>query len=531
MRPRIVLFSPGFLCGIRFRAYFRPIRGPEQVLPSAKEGRVTGVEDEGELGKANFILRSVRGWRQDDEARAAGTTQAAISNLERGEARTSLVGLEELAGAMGYPPQSGRRTVAFLQLLRGDAAAGRSPSVASAMDTLDGIAFDAALELARASEPLVGAGLTVAGRPATPPESPAEARRIAVELWARLRPYPHAIRQRLVQEGREYQSFAVCEFLCAESEKAAADSVNAAVELAELALFVASLVDGDPSWRARLEGYAGAYLGNAIRVGGALQFAERTFASALPLWEAGAASDPGILDPIRLLDLEASLRKDQRRLFEALALLERALATGPAPETTGRLLIKKAGTLEKLGRNEEALAVLAEAAPLVEGAGRERLRFGIRFGVVVNLCALGRYDEAKRLLPSVQAMAAPLDKRLDLLRVRWLQAKVTGGLGRTDEAVETLASVKEEFADLGIAYDAALATLELAVLLLDHGRTAEVRELADQSKRIFDVQGVAREALATLEVFREAAAREALTAAFVRKLLDELDGRGGTRRD
>src|SRR5690242_3876489 len=123
---------------------------------------MTGDEDEGDLGKANFILRSVRGWRQDDEARAAGTTQAAISNLERGETRTSLAGLEELAGAMGYPPRSGRRTVAFLQSLRTDTAAGRSTSTARAMDTVAGIAFDAALDFARASAPLVERALTLA---------------------------------------------------------------------------------------------------------------------------------------------------------------------------------------------------------------------------------------------------------------------------------------------------------------------------------------------------------------------------------
>jgi transcriptional regulator with XRE-family HTH domain len=482
------------------------------------------VDDEGEIGKANFILRSVRGWRQEDEARAAGTTQAAISNLERGESRSSLAGLEELAGAMGFPARSGRRTVAFLQSLRTDDAPGCPSSAARAMETQAGFAFDAALELAQATAPLVKAALaTASGRLGTSSEEPVEARRRAAELWERLRPYSHVVQRQLVQEGREYQSFALCEFLCAESEKAAADNVMTAVELAELALLVARLVPGEPGWRARLEGYSSGHLANAIRVSGALQLAEQTLAPARRLWEAGAASDPGILDPIRLLDLEASLRKDQRRLDEALAVLDRALATAPAPEATGRLLIKKAGTLEKLGRNAEALAILAEAAPLVEGADNQRLPVVVRFGVIVNLCGLARYDEAERLLPEVQAMAVPQGKRLDLLRLRWLEGRVAGGLGRTDEAVGKLAAVKEEFADLGIAYDAALATLELAVLLLDHGRTAEVRELAEQSKRIFDAQGVAREALATLEVFREAAAREALTATFVRRLLAELD--------
>ena len=493
---------------------------------------MSGADDEGDIGKANFLLRSVRGWRQEDEARAARTTQAAISNLERGASRTSLDELDELAGVMAFPPRSGRRAVAFLDSLRTRAAAERSPSVARAVETLTGIAFDAALELARAAEPLAGAALAAAGgRPGAPPASPAEARRQAVELWERLRPYPHAVRRRLVQEGSEYQSFALCELLCAESARTATDSAEDAIELAKLALLVARLVPGELGWRARLEGYSGGHLANAIRVGGALQFAEQTLALALRLWEAGAPTDPGILDPIRLLDLEASLRKDQRRLSEALALLDRALATGPAPEPTGRLLIKKAGTLEKLGRHEEALAILAEAAPLVEAAENSRLPVVVRFGVIVNLCGLARYDDAERLLPGVRAAVTAQGRKLDRLRFRWLEAKVAGGLGRIDEAAVKLAAVQSEFADLGIAYDAALATLELAVLLLDHGRTAEVRELAEQSKRIFDAQGVAREALATLEVFREAAAREALTAAFVRRLLDDLDGRGESPRD
>ncbi len=485
---------------------------------------MSGADDQGAIGKANFILRSVRGWRQEDEARVAGTTQAAISNLERGESRSSLADLDDLADSMGFPPRSGRRAVAFLESLRTDDASGCSPSVARAMVTQASLAFDAALELARAAGPFVRAALaTVGGPPAPPPQDPAEARRQAVDLWQRLRPYPHAVLWRLVEEGREYQSFALCELLCAESARAAADSTRGAIELAELALLVARLVPGEPVWRARLEGYSGAHLANAIRVAGDLPCAKQTFALALRLWEAGAPSDPGILDSIRVLDLWASLLKADRHLDESLAVLDRALATHPSREATGRLLINKAGTLEKLGRHEEALAILADTAPLVERADNPRLPVVVRFGVIVNLCGLARYDEAERLLPEVQAMAVPQGKRLDLLRLRWLEGRVAGGLGRTDEAVGKLAAVKEEFADLGIAYDAALATLELAVLLLDHGRTAEVRELAEQSKRIFDAQGVAREALATLEVFREAAAREALTATFVRRLLAELD--------
>jgi len=487
-------------------------------------------DEPGDFGRAVLILRSLRGRQQEDLARAAGMAQSKVSDVERGRVPLSLAELEQVSSALRFAPTAGRRTVAFLRSLRADATAIESSlSLARWLGPFTGAAFDRALDLVRAAEALLLAELRAAG-----PEPAAarlgrheveEARRLAAELWARLAPYTPEVRRILVEEGREFQSFALCELVCAESAKAAADNADQAIELAELALRIAGLVAGRPRWRARLEGYAGAHLANALRVKGDLLAADRALAGALRLWEAGAASDPGILDPVRLLDLEASLRKDQRKLTQALALLDRALATNPASKIAGRLLIKKASTLEKLGQNEEALAVLGAAAPLVEGAGNERLRFGLRFGVVVNLCELGRHAEAEPLLAEVRAMASRLAYELDLVRVTWLEGRAAAGLGRTDEAVEALEYAQGELARRGIAYDAALATLELAVFLLGHGHIAEVKRLAEQSKAVFDAQGVGREALATLKVFRKAVAREVLTAALARQLFDKLSGK------
>jgi len=488
---------------------------------------MTASDEECDRGKAHFVLRSVKGYRQDDVARAAGTTQGAISRLEQGDAHSSATELERLAGAMGYAPGAGRRTVEFLKSLCVDAAAWERCASTAPFRLFAGTVFDRALDLARGAEALLSAKRHAsASEPAPTLCEVAAARRRAVELWARLAPYPHALKRALVLEGREFQNWALCELVCAESAKAAADSAEDALALAELAVLIARLVEGTPGWRARLEGYAGIHHANALRVTGDLTRAKQTIAPALRLWDSGAANDPGILDPIRVLDLEASLLKADRRLPEALALLDRALATGPDPGTAGHLLMNKASTLEKLGCNETALAVLAEAAPLVEGAGRERLRFGVRFGIVVNLCELGRHAEAEPLLAEVRDLAVGLGLKLYLRRLRWLEGRVAGGLGRTEEAIATLTAVKDEFADQGIAYDAALATLEIAVLLLDHGRTAEVKRLAEQSKKIFDAQGVAREALATLQVFRQAVAREAITAALARRLMEDLRGTG-----
>jgi len=72
-----------------------------------------------------------------------------------------------------------------------------------------------------------------------------------------------------------------------------------------------------------------------------------------------------------------------------------------------------------------------------------------------------------------------------------------------------------------IAYDAALATLELAVFLAAQGRTAEVKELAAETAPIFKAQCVERERLGALTLFRQAADEERLTAALARRLVRE----------
>jgi hypothetical protein len=70
-----------------------------------------------------------------------------------------------------------------------------------------------------------------------------------------------------------------------------------------------------------------------------------------------------------------------------------------------------------------------------------------------------------------------------------------------------------------MAYDAALVTMEMAVFHLQAGRTGEVKRLAREMKPIFDAEGVHREALAALQLFREAAEREAATVAMTRRIV------------
>lgn len=288
--------------------------------------------------------------------------------------------------------------------------------------------------------------------------------------------------------------------------------------LAQLAVEVARRVPGDAGWRSRVEGRARAHLANAWRVAGKLPVADTEFARALHLWEAGATSDPGLLDPVRMLDLEASLRKDQRRLPQALDLLDRALATRPAPEVEGRLLIKKGCVLEKLEHYQEALAVLERAAPLADAAPDRRLALVWRFDWLVSLCHLGRHAEAESRLGDVRALTGRVGKGLDSVRLIWLEGRIATGLGRAEEALAAFEHVRAELSSRRIAYDTAHVILDIAVLLAEQGRKVEVRELAREAAWIFETQEVHREALRALAIFRRAAERDRLSPDLARSI-------------
>ncbi|HSN88143.1 MAG TPA: hypothetical protein VL025_15395, partial [Thermoanaerobaculia bacterium] len=129
-----------------------------------------------------------------------------------------------------------------------------------------------------------------------------EERREAGEQWERLRRLSPRERRALVESERDFQNWALCERLCAESEKAAADEASRALELADLALRVAQLVPGEEEARSQIQGYAWAFVGNARRVAGNLRDADEAFARSHVFWEAGVAAASNPLDESRLLD-------------------------------------------------------------------------------------------------------------------------------------------------------------------------------------------------------------------------------------
>lgn len=323
-----------------------------------------------------------------------------------------------------------------------------------------------------------------------------------------LKRLPDADRLPLVETAWELQTWALCERIAEEAVEAASRDLKEAFHWAEVARQIALRVKGPDGWRRRLLGYAAAVYANTLRVAGKLKTADKAMKEAKRLWRTGTDPDY-ILDPGRLLDLEASLRRDQRRFKETLLILDSALLVSRAP---ARILIKKGFTLEVMGDYEGAVEALLEAGPRLDKRSEPRFWYTQRFNLAVNFSHLGRHMEAHDLLERVREVVINLGDEIFLHRVTWLEGRLAAGLGRQEEARLLLEQARRAFAAKGMFYDVALALMEHAGLLLKEGRTAEVKALALHLRQVFQSEDVHQEALSALRLFREAVEREEATA-------------------
>jgi transcriptional regulator with XRE-family HTH domain len=450
------------------------------------------------------MLRAFSGRTQEQLAADLGVTQSLIAQIELGEVSPSPEHLYAMAKRAGITlPEAEvllRQHEAFLRAPR---RRGRS-----AEDLFDGLAE----ELRSRARAAYRRFLTLP----LPESAPrAEDRLRAEELFSRLEGLPPKARRVVVRVAEAYQTWALCEKSSHASARAASRDLEEAAAWGRLAEQIAKLVRGPEAWRRRVQGYAAAHVANVLRVRGDLKAADAAFEQAERLWHSGA--DPaGVLDPGRLLDLEASLRRAQRRFDEALALLDEAVAVGRCPE---RALTKKGFTLEVMGDYERAVETLLRAAPWVDRQADPQLWYNHRINLAVNFCHLGRYAEAAELALQIRDLATGLGDEIFLIRVTWLEGRIAAGLGRREEALRLLEEARRAFEQRKMSYDVALALLEEAVLLLEEGRTVEVKTLAEELIEVFEANGVHREALAALRLFYEAAEREQATAELARRVL------------
>jgi tetratricopeptide (TPR) repeat protein len=458
------------------------------------------------------FLREGQGVSLADLGRLSGISPNLLNDYEAGRKKLIRSRLDHIVSFLGLGPEAVDATLARLKANRAasqaprDAADRPSPEHRR-IEAVAGRMAGMAAEFGRSMLSF----LTIEG-------DALRERQRADFLWARLKRRTPEERLALLEDSKKFRSWGICERVAAESIEAAADNPARALELARLALQIAELVPGEEPWRWRLQGYAGAFVANALRVSGDHPAADKVFARAKKLWEAGEPGGLGLLDAVWVPWIEATLRAAQRRFPEALRRIEEALEEDRGDHRS-QILLSKARILGALGDAEKSTEALQEAAPLIDINQQPRTALGVRFELLVNLCLQDRAAEAEPRLGEVRDLAERLGKELDLVRVVWLEASVAAGVGRIPEAIAAFEQTRRAFVNRGIAFDYALVSLELALVFLKQGRTAEVRSIAQEMLAIFREQEVERETLAALRVFCDAAKQETATAELARRVI------------
>ena len=270
---------------------------------------------------------------------------------------------------------------------------------------------------------------------------------------------------------------------------------------------------------ADLQGRALAELGNAYRVNEAYELAEDAFARAGGLLEHGTG-DP--LAIARLLDLKASLRTAQRRLSEAIELLDTVFQLYEEIgelHLAGRALISKGGSLRHAGKPLEAIDLLRQGMAMLDSNRDPQL---VAIGQHTLLDALvdsGDFRAAQRLLLESGLRQKEAPDPINLQRLRWVEAKIHRGLQKHWRAETIFQEVRAAFLQRGLDYDSALVGLELLDVWLQQDRPTEVRELAAEVLKTFEAMNIEREALKAVRFLEEACRREEASAALVQRVV------------
>jgi tetratricopeptide (TPR) repeat protein len=332
-------------------------------------------------------------------------------------------------------------------------------------------------------------------------------------------------REILLRNSERFRTWGLLELLAERSLEISIQDPRRGEELGRLALRVADLVDSRRYGTGQvqdLRARAWSHIGNALRLQSDPAAAEIAFERG---WEHLELGTGDLLELAIFVDLEASLRRSQRRFPEALRLLKRAVHLFSKlgdPHRTGRSLINLSLALLYSGRAEECVPVLQRAMTLIEPELEPRLLLSARHNLIAVLTDLGHFLEAQRAYREALPLYRAFPDAWTQNRRTWIKGKIARGLGQVEEAEALFLAAREGFLTEDIPYETALVALDLALIYAEQGRSAELKRLAAELVPIFSSRQIHREALAALSFFQRAVETERAEVEVVERVAEFL---------
>lgn len=207
-----------------------------------------------------------------------------------------------------------------------------------------------------------------------------------------------------------------------------------------------------PQTHADLQAKAHGYVANTLRILGSFQDAEAEIARADRRLLRGVGSGR---EEARILSFAATLRADQHRHRDALALLDQVEALSlvrRSPHQRARSSMRRARVLHAAGRLSEAADAYTRAALDLNPSEEPRLVGLIQQNAVHYLARAGETRRARDFFETLP----PTDDRMILIRRKWVEAHLLRAERRPREARECFDATRGAFLAAGLRYDAEL---------------------------------------------------------------------------
>ena len=316
-----------------------------------------------------------------------------------------------------------------------------------------------------------------------------------------------------------------CERSLAASWKVRHDDAEAMLHFAGAARLVAERIDPatrGPHALADLQARALAALGNARRVGDDPHGAEIDLLGALVRCEAGTG------DPLVLAGIFEGLGivyRYQRRFAEARQVLAWAFRLyeqeGKRHEAGVALMHMGLAAMYDPAPRDAADHFLT-ALPMLDTSREPKAIPYCLHNLAWTWADCGRFEEAKDLRWGARHLFAAHPDPHFQVRLLWLDGRIAAGLGHPGRAERCFREVRKAFLTRKLPYTAAVAALDLAILWLERGRTAQARALVAETLETFGLLGIAREALMAVALLSHALSQDCLTVAILQSAAADL---------
>src|SRR3954452_22512382 len=245
-------------------------------------------------------------------------------------------------------------------------------------------------------------------------------------------------------------------------------------------------------------------LGNALRVNEQFDKVRDVLKEARLLVKEQGTGD--LLIQAYIDQVEGSFWKDQRFLRDAEDLFASAyrkyLRIGER-HLAGRVLVARGICPFIDGQPREAVTYLRQAVALLDAERDPELIETAQHNLLFALADAGEFREASELLLQSGLRQKFADDPLNLLRLRWVEAKILAGHGRFEAAEKALSEVRGTFRMRRLELVATIAGLDLAKILFQQGKLDSLYWLVRELRVAADAHhlpGSVGRALAILEV-------------------------------